>query len=123
MDGSAMYIALLSIFAVQAFGIAIGPSEYLVLLVSIVAIAMGTAPIPSASLFLLAAVLTGVGITPEQTALLVGFILPFDRPLDMIRTIPNVTSDLAVAAVVGRSEGEIDLEVFNGRGPEHKAAP
>lgn len=123
MDGSAMYIALLSMFAVQAFGIAIGPSEYLVLLVSIVAIAMGTAPIPSASLFLLAAVLTGVGITPEQTALLVGFILPFDRPLDMIRTIPNVTSDLAVAAVVGRSEGEIDLEVFNGRGPEHKAAP
>ncbi|WP_334657010.1 dicarboxylate/amino acid:cation symporter [Sphingomonas panaciterrae] len=114
MDGSAMYIAFLSMFAVQAFGVPIGPADYLVLLVSIVAIAMGTAPIPSASLFLLAAVLTGVGISAEQTALLVGFILPFDRPLDMIRTIPNVTSDLAVAAMVARSEGEIDLAIMGG---------
>lgn len=113
MDGSAMYVALLSMFAVQAFGVPIGPSDYLVLLVTTVAIAMGTAPIPSASLFLLAAVLAGVGIAPEQTALLVGFILPFDRPLDMIRTIPNVTSDLAVATAVARWEGEIDLETFN----------
>lgn len=113
MDGAAMYIAMLAMFAVQAFGVHIGAAEYLVLLVTIVAVAMGTAPIPSASLFLLAAVLGGIGIGPEQAALLVGFILPFDRPLDMIRTIPNVTSDLAVATTVARWEQQIDLDTYH----------
>ena len=70
------------------------------------------APVPSGSLFILAAVLGSIGIGPEQTALIVGFILPFDRVLDMIRTVPNVTSDLAIATVVGRWEKEIDVEVY-----------
>ena len=112
MDGAGMYIAILSVFAAQAFGIALAPGDYLVLLVTIVAIAMGTAPIPSASLFLLAAVLAGIGVSPEHAALLVGFILPFDRPLDMIRTVPNVTSDLAVATTVARWEDQLDLETY-----------
>jgi Na+/H+-dicarboxylate symporter len=56
--------------------------------------------------------LSAIGVTPEQTALIVGFILPFDRPLDMIRTVPNVTCDLAIATVVARSEGEIDVAEY-----------
>jgi Na+/H+-dicarboxylate symporter len=115
MDGTAMYMALLSMFAVQAFGIDLQPSDYALLLVSITFVAMGVAPIPSSSLFLLIAILSGIGISPEQTALLVGFILPIDRPLDMIRTIPNVTTDLAVATVVARLEGEIDLDIYHAR--------
>ena len=69
-------------------------------------------PVPSASLFMLAGVLTTFGVSPEQTAILVGFILPFDRVLDMIRTVPNNTSDLAVATVVARWENEIDVEIY-----------
>lgn len=45
-------------------------------------------------------------------ALRVGFILPFDRVLDMIRTAPNNSSDLAVATLVARWENEMDVEVF-----------
>lgn len=116
MDGTAMYMAILSMFAVQAFGVVLTPADYVLLGITTVTVAMGTAPIPSSSLFLLTAVLTGVGISPEQAALLVGFILPFDRPLDMIRTIPNVTSDLSVATVVARWENEIDVDLY-------KAAP
>ncbi|MDT9599717.1 dicarboxylate/amino acid:cation symporter [Sphingosinicella rhizophila] len=117
MDGTAMYMALLSMFAAQSFGIVLQPSDYLLLLLSITIVAMGTPPIPSSSLFLLVAILSGVGIGPEQTALLVGFILPIDRPLDMIRTIPNVTSDLAAATVVAKWEGEIDLDIYHARRP------
>ena len=68
---------------------------------------------PSASLFLLAAVLTSIDISAEQTAIIVGFILPFDRVLDMMRTVVNVTGDLAVATVVAKSEGELDEEEYN----------
>ena len=65
-----------------------------------------------AQLFVLAAVLHAIGITPEQTALVVGFILPFDRILDMIRTIPNVTSDLSIATAVARWEKEMDVREY-----------
>jgi Na+/H+-dicarboxylate symporter len=61
---------------------------------------------------MLAAVLSSVGVSAEQTALVVGFILPFDRLLDMTRTVANNTSDLAVAVTVARWEGELDEEVY-----------
>lgn len=112
MDGTALYIGLLATFAAQAFGVQLSLEQYLLIGVTTVMVAVGTAPVPSASLFMLAGVLTTFGITPEQTAILVGFILPFDRILDMIRTVPNNTSDLAVATVVARWENEIDVEVY-----------
>nr|WP_200865118.1 cation:dicarboxylase symporter family transporter [Brevundimonas abyssalis] len=81
-------------------------------MVTTLLVSIGTAPVPSASLFMLAAVLQGIGVDPMQTALLVGFVLPFDRILDMTRTVANVISDLAVATVVGKWENEIDVEAY-----------
>jgi Na+/H+-dicarboxylate symporter len=73
---------------------------------------VGAAGIPSASLFLLATVLQVINLGPEQTALIVGFIFPFDRILDMARTTVNVTGDAAVAVAVGKLEGQLDEEIF-----------
>lgn len=112
MDGAAMYVAMLTLFAAQAFGIQLGAADYLVIAATTVVVAMGVAPVPSGSLFVLAAVLAAIGVTPEQTAIVVGFVLPFDRVLDMIRTIPNVTSDLSIATAVARWEGELDETVY-----------
>lgn len=112
MDGTAMYIAMLTLFATQAFGIDLSMADYLLIAGTTTIVAMGVAPVPSGSLFVLAAVLSSIGVSPEQTALIVGFILPFDRPLDMIRTVPNVTCDLAIATVVARSEKEIDVAEY-----------
>jgi len=55
------------------------------------------------------------GVTPEHTALVVGFIFPFDRVLDMMRTVVNVTGDATVATTVAKWEGELDEEVFRKR--------
>ena len=74
--------------------------------------AFGTAPVPSASLFMLAAVLSAVGVAPEQTALIVGFVLPFDRLLDMTRTVPSASANLTVATTVARWEGELDQSIY-----------
>ena len=112
MDGAAMYIGMLTLFAVQAFGVVLSPADYIVIALTITIVAMGVAPVPSGSLFVLAAVLAQIGVTPEQTAIIVGFILPFDRILDMTRTIPNVTADLAIATAVARWEREIDVEQY-----------
>jgi len=113
MDGAAMYVAMLTLFSAQAFGLDLSWADYLVIAATTTIVAMGVAPVPSGSLFVLAAVLHAIGITPEQTALVVGFILPFDRILDMTRTVPNVTSDLAIATAVARWEGEMDVAVYN----------
>lgn len=113
-DGTAMYVGLLSMFALQAFGTPLAPQVYGMVLLTGALAAFGTAPVPSASLFMLAAVLSAVGIAPEQTALVVGFVLPFDRLLDMTRTVPSASANLAVATCVARWEGELDEAVYRG---------
>lgn len=103
-DGTAMYVGLLSIFALQAVGVEPDLQMLLVVLLTGALAAFGTAPIPSASLFMLAAVLSAVGVSPEQTALVVGFVLPFDRLLDMTRTVASASANLTVTSVVARWE-------------------
>ncbi|NML05222.1 dicarboxylate/amino acid:cation symporter [Sphingomonas sp. G-3-2-10] len=114
-DGTAMYVGLLSMFALQAFGVPLTPTVYALVLLTGALAAFGTAPVPSASLFMLAAVLSAVGVSPEQTALVVGFVLPFDRLLDMTRTVPSASANLTVATTVARWEGELDEEVYRSK--------
>ena len=113
MDGTALYVGIVALFSAQAFEVPLEFSDYLIIGLTTTLVSIGTASVPSASLFLLAAVLTSIGISAEQTAIIVGFILPFDRVLDMMRTVVNVTGDLAVATVVAKSEGELDEETYN----------
>lgn len=101
-DGTAMYVGLLSVFALQALGITPDAGMLAIMLLTGALAAFGTAPIPSASLFMLAAVLAAVGVDASQTALIVGFILPFDRLLDMTRTVPSASANLTVASIVAR---------------------
>lgn len=56
-----------------------------------------------------------MGVGPEQTALIVGFILPFDRLLDMTRTVASASANLAVTTTVGKLEGELDEVVYRAR--------
>jgi Na+/H+-dicarboxylate symporter len=114
-DGTAMYVGLLSMFSLQAFGVELTPAVYGLVLLTGALAAFGTAPVPSASLFMLAAVLSAVGVAPEQTALVVGFVLPFDRLLDMTRTVPSASANLTVATTVAHWEGELDEAVYRAR--------
>ena len=113
MDGTALYVGVVTLFAAQAFGIPLGVGEYLIIAGATTIVSVGTAGVPGASLFLMAAVMETIGITPEQVALVVGFILPFDRPLDMMRTVVNITGDLSVSTAVANWENEFDREVFD----------
>jgi Na+/H+-dicarboxylate symporter len=115
MDGTALYLGIVALFTAQAFGYQLEPYHYGLIAVTAALVSIGAAGIPSASLFLLATVLEVFDVTPEHTALVVGFIFPFDRLLDMMRTVVNVTGDAAVATTVAKWEGEIDEEVFRSR--------
>ena len=111
MDGTALYVAAVAIFAAQVFGIQLTLGDYGLIALTTALVSVGTAAVPSASLFLLAAVLEVIGVSGAQIGLVIGFVLPFDRLLDMWRTTVNVTGDLAVATAVAASEGELDPPV------------
>jgi Na+/H+-dicarboxylate symporter len=115
MDGTALYLGIVALFTAQAFGYTVELHHYFLIAFSAAIVSIGAAGIPSASLFLLATVLEVFGVTPEHTALVVGFIFPFDRPLDMMRTVVNVTGDATVATTVAKWEGELDEAVFRAR--------
>jgi Na+/H+-dicarboxylate symporter len=112
MDGTALYLGILALFTAQAFGYELTFINYVMIAFTAAIVSIGAAGIPSASLFLLAIVLETFGVTPEHTAIIVGFILPVDRIMDMARTAVNVTGDAAVATAVAKWEGELDEERF-----------
>jgi Na+/H+-dicarboxylate symporter len=109
MDGTALYLGLISVMAAQALGVSLDVSDFAMIALTATLASIGTAGIPSASLFLATTVMASIGIPLDQAVLLVAFIFPFDRLLDMMRTVTNVTGDAAAAVLVGRWEREIDL--------------
>lgn len=112
MDGTAIYLGLVALFAAQADGLQLDMSQYVMVAMTATLVSIGAAGIPSAGLLLAATVLNVVGISPEQSLLIIAFIFPFDRLLDMMRTLTNVSGDIAVACTVAKWEGELNEEVF-----------
>jgi Na+/H+-dicarboxylate symporter len=112
MDGTAIYLGMVAMFAAQALGIEVSLAGYAMVALTAVLTSIGAAGIPSAGLLLAATVLSVIGVSDAQSTLIIAFILPFDRLLDMMRTVTNVTGDIAVACTVAKWEGQLDEEVF-----------
>ena len=113
MDGTAIYVGIVSLFGAQVFGFDLTAADYLVIVFTGALVSIATPTVPSGSLFLMAVVMETFGMAPEQIAIVVGFILAFDRPLDMWRTVVNICGDLAVSTMVAKWEDEFDQEVFD----------
>jgi Na+/H+-dicarboxylate symporter len=115
MDGTSLYLGIVALFTAQAFGYPLEPIHYVLIALTAALASIGAAGVPSASLFLLPIVLDVFDVSPEHMALVIGFIFAFDRPLDMMRTVVNVTGDAAVATTVAKWEGELDEAAFRAR--------
>jgi Na+/H+-dicarboxylate symporter len=114
MDGTAIMQGVATVFIAQAFNVDIGMSGYLMVILTATLASIGTAGVPGVGLIMLALVLQQVGLPVEGIALIIGV----DRLLDMMRTAVNVTGDATVSAIVARSEGKFDIEVFESSGKE-----
>ncbi len=109
MDGTSIHQGVSAVFIAQAFGIALSLEQQLTILLTAVLASVGTAAVPGAGIIMLIIVLQSVGLDPAGLAL----ILAVDRPLDMLRTVVNVTGDATVASVVANSEDKLDIDVAN----------
>lgn len=112
MDGTAIYLGIIALFAAQALGLELTMAQYIMVALTATLTSIGAAGIPSAGLLLAAGVLAVIGVDDAQATLIIAFIFPFDRLLDMMRTATNVTGDIAVACTVAKWEGQLDEEVF-----------
>jgi Na+/H+-dicarboxylate symporter len=109
MDGTAIMQGIATGFIAQFYGIELGLTQYLMVVMMVIMASIGTAGVPSVGLVLLAGVLSQVGLPEEGIALILGV----DRLLDMTRTVVNVTGDATVTTIVARSENELDETIFD----------
>ncbi|MBY4675710.1 dicarboxylate/amino acid:cation symporter [Marinobacterium arenosum] len=113
MDGTALYQGVAALFVAQAFGIDLSMADYLTIIATSTLASVGTAGVPGAGLIMLSLVLTTVGLPMEGLAIVAGI----DRILDMARTCVNVSGDLMVSVLVGKSENELDESIYNAAEP------
>ncbi len=113
MDGTAMFQTVAVIFLTQAYGVALEPLQIVQVAFFAFVASSTCAGVPGAGLITIALILNGLGLTPQQLVEGFAFLFAIDRILEMLRTVLNVTSDAAVAAVIADNENEIDYELFN----------
>jgi len=109
MDGTAIMQGVATVFIANAYGVDLGISGYLTVILMSVLASIGTAGVPGVGLIMLSMVFSQVGLPVEG----IGLILGVDRLLDMIRTAVNVSGDATVSVIVAKSEGKLDADIFN----------
>ena len=106
MDGTALYECAGVIFISQVLGIDLSFGQQLTVVITALLASIGAAGIPSAGLVMIFIVTQAVGFSDEAVAGIIGTMLAIDRPLDMFRTMVNITSDSVGTAIIAKSEGE-----------------
>ena len=100
MDGTAAYLTIAVLYIANLAGVDLSIGDQLLLGITVVALSVGVAALPSASLVMMLVILNQIGLPVEYIALIVAV----DRILDMCRTSLNVTSDLVVTKIVDQYE-------------------
>lgn len=104
MDGTSIHQAISAVFIAVAFGHHLTLVDQLTIVITATLSSIGAAAVPGAGLIMLVIVLGAIGVDPAGLAL----IIALDRPLDMLRTVVNVTGDATVATIVASTEGELN---------------
>ncbi len=108
MDGTSLYQGIAAVFIMQVIwpeGLTFTNQLFIVgtaLLASI-----GSAAVPSAGMVMLVIVLEAIGFPAELLPIGLALIFAVDRPLDMCRTVVNVTGDATVSMLVAKSLGKL----------------
>ena len=103
MDGTSLYQAVAAVFIAQAFGMDLSLGTQLGIIITATLASIGAAAVPSAGMVMLVIVLGQAGIPEAGLAL----IFAIDRPLDMCRTVVNITGDASVSMIVAKSLGKL----------------
>ncbi|WP_282122290.1 dicarboxylate/amino acid:cation symporter [Algibacter mikhailovii] len=104
MDGTSLYQGIAAVFIMQVIwpeGLVF--SNQLIIIITALMASIGSAAVPSAGLVMLVIVLESIGFPAELLPIGIALIFAVDRPLDMCRTVVNVTGDATVSMMVAKS--------------------
>ncbi|WP_291871185.1 dicarboxylate/amino acid:cation symporter [Maribacter sp.] len=107
MDGTSLYQAVAAVFIAQALSFDLTLADQLTIVLTALLASIGSAAVPGAGMVMLVIVLESVGFPPDKFAVGLALIFAVDRPLDMCRTVINVTGDATVSMVVAKSVGKL----------------
>ncbi|MGB5203936.1 dicarboxylate/amino acid:cation symporter [Eudoraea sp.] len=107
MDGTSLYQGVAAVFIAQALDFDLTLGGQLTIVLTALLASIGSAAVPGAGMVMLVIVLESIGFPSDKLAIGLALIFAVDRPLDMCRTIINVTGDATVAMVVAKSVGKL----------------
>ncbi|MCI2228131.1 dicarboxylate/amino acid:cation symporter [Polaribacter sp. MSW13] len=107
MDGTSLYQAVAAVFIAQALGFDLTFADQLTIILTALLASIGSAAVPGAGMVMLVIVLESVGFPADKLAIGLALIFAVDRPLDMCRTVINVTGDATVATLIAKSVGKL----------------
>jgi Na+/H+-dicarboxylate symporter len=108
MDGTSLYQAVAAVFIAQALDFDLTFTDQLMIVLTALLASIGSAAVPGAGMVMLVIVLESVGFPSDKLAIGLALIFAVDRPLDMCRTMVNVTGDATVSMIVAKLEGKLD---------------
>jgi len=108
MDGVCVHLPMFAVLAANMFGIGLTLPGLVILVISTVLASIGAGGVPGGSLMLLFIILGNLGLTPDQTAVIVALALGINPILDMFETMNNITGDLVCTYAVAHTEGLVD---------------
>ena len=109
MDGTAIMQGVATVFIANVYGVELGLTGYLTVILMSVLASIGTAGVPGVGLIMLSMVFAQVGLPIEG----IGLVLGVDRLMDMIRTAVNVSGDATVSCIVAKGEGKLNQAIFD----------
>lgn len=101
-NGAAAYKAVTAVFLATLYGLPLGPTRQLSIVLASTAAAFAGAGVPGSSLVTTLIVLNAIGLGSEAAAG-IALVAAIDRPLDMCRTAVNTLGNLVGAAWVARA--------------------
>lgn len=107
MDGTSLYQAVAAVFIFQALGLELTFANQITIVLTALLASIGSAAVPGAGMVMLVIVLESVGMPAELLPIGLALIFAVDRPLDMCRTVVNVTGDATVSMLVAKSVGKL----------------
>ncbi|MBK5201722.1 MAG: dicarboxylate/amino acid:cation symporter [Spirochaetaceae bacterium] len=113
MDGVCVHLPFFAVLAANMFGVDLGFSGLAILVLTTVLASIGTGGVPGGSLMLLFIILQNMGLSTEQTSIIVGLALGINPILDMFETMNNVTGDLICTYAVAKNSGMIEDSIKN----------
>lgn len=105
MDGTSLYQGVAAVFISQALGFDLTLTDQLMIVLTALLASIGSAAVPGAGMVMLVIVLEAIKFPADKLAIGLALIFAVDRPLDMLRTVVNVTGDATVSMMVSKSLG------------------